>query len=147
MYGIMSWGTAYQTKLHKIKINQNNCIRVIFFANKRESPTPYFRLLEILQLENILKLKIGALVRKIQYRKKDIPLALYDLVQPASAVHNYKTRFATNQSLYRPFSITNYGLARITLVASQTWEAIPIKINFLPFDSFKKEYRLSLLGS
>ena len=40
-YGLMSWGTAYQTKLNKIKVSQNNCIRCIFFANKRESPTPY----------------------------------------------------------------------------------------------------------
>ena len=62
--------------------------RWIFFANKRESPTPYFTLLEILKLENIFKLKIGALVHKIQYQKKDTPPALYDLVQPASAVHN-----------------------------------------------------------
>ena len=66
-YGIMSWGTAYQTELHEIKISQNNCIRDIFFANKRESPTPYFRLLEILKLEKIFKLKIGALMHKIQY--------------------------------------------------------------------------------
>ena len=84
----MSWGTAYQTKLNKIKVSQNNCIRCIFFANKRESPTPYFTLLEILKLENIFKLKIGALVHKIQYQKKDTPPALYDLVQPASDVHN-----------------------------------------------------------
>ena len=146
-YGIMSWGTAYQTKLHKIKISQNNCIHGIVFANKRESPTPHFRLLEILKLENIFKLKIGALVHKIQDRKKDIPLALYDLVQQASAVHNYKTRYATNQNLYRPFSRTNYGLARFSVVASQTWEAIPIKIKCLPFDSFKKEFKLSLLDS
>ena len=72
-YGLMSWGTAYQTKLNKIKVSQNNCIRCIFFANKRESPTPYFTLLEILKLENIFKLKIGALVHKIQYQKKDTP--------------------------------------------------------------------------
>ena len=65
-YGLMSWGTAYQNKLNKIKVSQNNCIRCIFFANKRESPTPYFTLLEILKLENIFKLKIGALVHKIQ---------------------------------------------------------------------------------
>ena len=103
----MSWGTAYQTKLNKIKVSQNNCIRCIFFANKRESPTPYFTLLEILKLENIFKLKIGALVHKIQYQKKDTPPALYDLVQPASAVHNYNTRYATNQNLCRPFSRTN----------------------------------------
>ena len=67
-------------------VSQNNCIRCIFFANKRESPTPYFTLLEILKLENIFKLKIGALMHKIQYQKKDIPPALYDLVQPALAV-------------------------------------------------------------
>ena len=64
--GLMSWGTAYQNKLNKMKVSQNNCIRCIFFANKRESPTPYFTLLEILKLENIFKLKIGALVHKIQ---------------------------------------------------------------------------------
>ena len=48
-------------------------MRCIFFANKRENPTPYFTLLEILKLGNIFKLKIGALVRKIQYQKKDTP--------------------------------------------------------------------------
>ena len=63
----MSWGTAYQTKLNKIKVSQNNCIRCIFFA---KSPTPYFTLLEILKLENIFKLKIGAPVHNIQYQKR-----------------------------------------------------------------------------
>ena len=137
-YGIMSWGTAYQTKLHKIKISHNNCIRGVFFANKRENPTPCFRLLGIFKLENILKLKIGALVHKIQYRKKELPLALYGLVQPASAVHNYKNRYATNQNLYRPFSRTNYGLARFSVVASQTWEAIPTKLSVSPLTVLKK---------
>ena len=86
-YGLMSWSAAYQTKLNKIKISQNNCIRCIFFANKRESPTPYFTLLENVKLENVFKLKIGTLVHKLQYRKKDTPPALYDLAQQASAVH------------------------------------------------------------
>lgn len=66
-YGLMCWGTAYQTRLNKIKISQNNGIPIIFFASKRESSTPYFTLLEILRLENIFKLKIGSLVHKIQY--------------------------------------------------------------------------------
>ena len=72
-YGLMSWATAYQTKLNKIKVSQNNWICCIFCANKRESLTPYFTLLEILRLENIFKLKIGALVLKIQYQNKDTP--------------------------------------------------------------------------
>ena len=65
-YGLMSLG----------KITQNNCLRCIFFANKRESPTTYFTLLEILKLENIFKLKIGSLVHKIQYQKKKKHLSL-----------------------------------------------------------------------
>ena len=110
----MNWGTAYQTKLNTIKISQNNCMRCIFFANKRENPTPYFTLLEILKLENIFKLKIGALVHKIQYQKKDTPPVLYDFAQPASAVHNYNTRYATNQNLCRTFPKTKYDLARFS---------------------------------
>ena len=78
--------------------------------------------------------------------KKDTPPALYDLVQPAS-VHNYNTWYATNQNLCRPFSRTNYGLARFSVVASQTWEATPMKIKCLPSNSFKKEYKLFLLDS
>ncbi|CAH3142769.1 unnamed protein product, partial [Porites evermanni] len=41
----------------------------------------------------------------------DTPPGLYDLAHPASAVHNYNTRYATNQNLCRSFSKTNYGLA------------------------------------
>jgi len=95
---------------------------------------------QLIKSNLFLKLKIGALVHKIQYQKKDTPSALYDLVQPASAVHNYNARYATNQNLCRPFSRTNYGLARFSVVASQTWEATPMKIKCLPLNSFQKEY-------
>ena len=40
-------------------------------------------------------------------QENDTPPALYHLVQPASAVHNYNTRYATNQNLRRSFSRTN----------------------------------------
>lgn len=142
----MCWGTAYQTRLNKIKISQNNCIHSTFFTSERESPAPYFTLLEILKIENILKLKIGSLVHKIQYQKKNIPLVLYDLAQPASAVHKYYTGYATNQNLFRPFSRTNYGLSRFSVVTSQTWQTIPIEIKCLPSKSFNKENKLFLLG-
>ena len=38
-------------------------------------------------------------------------------------------------------------VARFSAVASQTWEATPIKIKCLPLNSFKKEYKLFLLDS
>ena len=80
-YGFMSWGTACQTKLSNIKVSQNICLWCIFFANKRESPAPYFTLLGILILESIFKSKLAGLVHKIQFHKKETPPAFYDLVQ------------------------------------------------------------------
>ena len=41
-YELMSWGTAYLTKLNRIKVSQNKCLCCIFVANKRESLTPYY---------------------------------------------------------------------------------------------------------
>ena len=53
-YGLMSWGTAYQSRLKKIKIKQNDCLRCIFFAkNKRV-------LLLIIQSQKFLKLKTSS---------------------------------------------------------------------------------------
>ena len=146
-YGLMSWGTACQTKLNKVKIRQNKCLRIIFFANKRESSTPYYVLLEILKLENIFKFKIGSLIHKILYLRKEAPPALYDLVLPVSEIHNYSTRYATNRNLYRPASRTNYGLARFKVTASKIWETIPIEIKCMLHHAFKNEYKRFLLSS
>ena len=38
-------------------------------------------------------------------------------------------------------------LARFSVVASQTWEATPMKIKCLPLNSLKKEHKLFLLDS
>ena len=120
----MSWGTACQTKLNKIKIGQNKCIRSIFFANKRESSTPNYALLQILKLQNVFKFKIVHL-------KGETPPALYDLVLSTSEVHNYNTIYATNQNLYRPASRTCYGLAIFKVTASKIWEKVPAEIKCL----------------
>ena len=147
-YGLMRWGTACQTKLRKIEVSQNNGLRCIFFANKRENPASYFTLLGILKLESIFKLKIAGPLHKTQFQKqKKTPPALYGLVQLASKAHNYGTRYGTNQNLHRPPSRSNYGLARFRVVASQIWEELPIEVKCLPFNTIKKEYKRLLQDS
>ena len=56
-------------------------------------------------------------------------------------------KFATSQNLYRPFSRTYYGLARFRVVASQTWETIPMGVKCLPYNDFEKKCKLFLLDS
>lgn len=85
-------------------------------------------------------------MHKMQYQQKQTPPALYELAQLAFGVDNYyNTRYAANQNLYRPSSRTNYGLARFSIVESQTWETIPIEVKCLPYNTFKKEYIKLLL--
>ena len=64
------------------------------------------------------------------------------MILPASKVHNYNTRYATNQNLYRPASRTNYGLARFKVIASKIWETIPTEMKCLSHTKFQKEYKL-----
>ena len=67
-YGIMSWGNTYPSRLTKVQIKQNKCIRCIFFSHNRESSAPYLKLLDILNTDSIFKLKISLLAHKISQR-------------------------------------------------------------------------------
>ena len=58
---------------------------------------------------------------------KHLLLSMICRVQLASKVHNYSTRYATNQNLYKPPSRSNYGLASFRVVASQIWKELPIE--------------------
>ena len=88
-YGIMSWGNTYKTRSTKIKSKQNNCVRCVLFAHKRESSLPYFNLLEILNFDNIYKYKVSLLAHKLTNNSLDTPEALSELFLKVSDVHSY----------------------------------------------------------
>ena len=64
-YGIMSWGITYSTNLTEIRTKQNKCIRSIFFANRMESATIYYKRLGILNFDSIIKFKIVTFAKKL----------------------------------------------------------------------------------
>ena len=64
--GIMSWGSACKTRLTTVLTKQNQCIWCMFFAHRTESAKIYHALLEILELNNIYKLRIALFVHKIK---------------------------------------------------------------------------------
>ena len=53
-YGPLSWGNIYKTRLIKLRVKQNKCVRSIFLAHSRENSTPYYNLLGILNFGKIL---------------------------------------------------------------------------------------------
>ena len=144
-YGLMSWGTTYKSKLNQFSSKLNKCVKCIFFANRRENPSPYYKLLGILKLDNLIKFKAATFVSQIRNRGNEIPELFSELLVPVSSVHSYNTRYASQDNYYRPAARTNYGKFSFKFFASQLWETIPVFLKSLPCNSFKKEYKNFLL--
>ena len=144
-YGIASWGSACKTRLHKIKTKLNKCVRSMFFADSRDSAMPYFRLLEILTLENIYKFKVAIFTHKIINNTSNIPTIFKGTLTLASEVHSYNTRFVSEHNFYRPRIRNNYGAATFAFAGCKIWENIPSKLKTLPYNNFYKQYKFHLL--
>jgi len=145
-YGILSWGNNYKTRLNKLRIKQNKCMRNIFFAHSREHSTPYYNLLEILNLDNILKFKTAVFTHKI-LEKKDIPAIFSDFIIPAEDIHPHKTRYATQGNLHRSSIRTDYGKFMFRYKAVQVWESVPSHLKCLTEPAFRKQYKKFFLIS
>ena len=137
--GIMSWGSACKTRLTRVLIKQNQCIWCMFFAHKIESAKIYHALLEILELNNICKLRIALFVHKIQNDKKGIPAIFSDALTPASEIHCHNTRYAWSQNFYSISTTTRHRQSTFQFSASKIWESVPISLKKLPYNSFKKQ--------
>ena len=146
-YGLASWGSACQTRLPEsglacwtpiwqiVRKKLNKCIRSIFFTSQRENAPIYYNCLH--NLDNIFNIKIASPVYKLKCHPSNVPAALHKLIAPSwSGVHNYNTRYASKDNLYRPVSRINYGLSRFTSIASRVWEKVPYSLKILLFSSF-----------
>ena len=80
------------------------CAFHFFLQKKGKNADPYYKLLDILNLENAFNFKISTLVHKIKYDKTNIPEPFIELIPSASEIHNYNTRYASNSNLHRPAS-------------------------------------------
>ena len=88
-YGIMSWGNTYPSRLTKVQTKQN----CIFFSHNSESSAPYFKPLDILNIDNIFKLEISLLAHKISQNVVNIPEVFQNYPVKVSDIHSCSTRY------------------------------------------------------
>ena len=117
-----------------------------FFAYRQENLGPYCKLLEILKLENLVKLKIATFISQIRNKGNNIPHLFSELLLPVSNIHSHSARYATQDSYYRIHARTNYGKFSFNFFASKLWESIPMSQELLPPNSFRAHYKLHLLS-
>ena len=147
-----SWPFLFQVKnkAKTIKIVQARrrllCVRCIFFAYRQENLGPFFKLLWILKLENLVKLKIATFISQIRNKGNNIPHLFSELLLPVSNTHSHSTRYATQDNYYRIHARANYVKFSFKFFASKLWESMPMSLKLLPPNSFRAHYKLHLLS-
>ena len=144
----MSWGNTYSTTFKQLNTKQNNCIRSTFFINNRESALPYYQLLDILKLENIVKLKTSILTHKLFTNNPiSVPSLFHEFLLPVTNVHSYNTKYAARYNFYRQKIRTQFGKFTFKYSTSILWESIPLCFKQLTTtNSFKRQYKVNLIS-
>ena len=141
----MSWGNTYPSRLTKVQTKQNKCIRCIFFSHNRESSAPYFKLLDILNIDNIFRLKISLLAHKISQNEANIPEVFQKYLKKVCDIHSYNTRYASNFNFHVPCVRLNCGKHTFKFAITKIWEETPTNIKTVNYFQFKKQYKRILL--
>ena len=89
----------------------------------------FYKLLDILKFDNIVKLSTCILAQKI-FNKSS---------------HITRTRYASKGNFHRPKVRTNTGKFTFVYVASKLWETVPTNLKWLSISNFKKRYKDRLL--
>ena len=144
-YAVVVWGNTYQSNLNKLCSLQNKCIRCMFFADSRESSQVFYKLLDILKFDNIVKLSTCTLAHKIFNKSSYIPSLFHDSLTIVSSLHKYNTRYASKGNFHRPKVRTNTGKFTFVYAASKLWETVPTNLKRLSINGFKKRYKNHLL--
>lgn len=114
-------------------------------CTSKEGTSPYHKLLGILKLDGIYRFRICFLAHKINNRTDSIPDVFLDVLTPACEKHYYKTRFASNFNFFSARVYTNTGKSSFKFSRSKIWETVPTDLKYMPYNTFKKEWKRQLL--
>ena len=122
IYGVLSWGTTYQTTLQPLFILQKKALRLITFSPFDAHTSPIFKRLSILKLYDLTNYCIAVFMFKLNNNL--LPHKFQLLFKKVSDVHMYHTRSATKQNLYLPKARTNFGKFNIKYIGSKIWNSL-----------------------
>ena len=114
-YGIILWGSAYDTYLSKLIITQKKIIRAITYAPYNAHSEPLFKLLNILKLPDLYKLYASKYMFSVI--SNSLPCPLLNIFTLAQDTHGHNTRHSktlklkvkTTRTMVATKSILNMG--------------------------------------
>ena len=142
-YGILSWSTATQQQLNRLRVLQNKALRFITFSRPDVSMLPLYSKLNVLPLNKLI------LLHQATYTycfSNNILPSVFDMFCKKPA-YSFNTRFSKhNFSL--PIHNSVLKDRSIKVIGPKVWTDVPLEIKVLPFrKSFTKKLKKTLLSS
>ena len=138
LYGCQIWGQTDSKSFNKIKILQNNAIRLITFAESfYDHVTPIYKELKLLKLRDMVTLNNFLLI--YDYFNKNLPISFNNFFYLASDVHSHGTRTAVSGQLFIPDSESvHYGCNSIKIASILSWNNFIKKFPSVDFFNFSR---------
>ena len=123
-YGISIWGSASKSKLHKLEISQNKCVRNVCNVNYKSSCSPLYNTLGVLKLSDLYLSILGKIM--FLHGRDELPHAIQRLFTPNDQFHDHNTRSKKNPHICarRSASISKTFLYQ----APKLWSSLHSKI-------------------
>ena len=119
-YASIIWGQNNNLQLNRVVSLQNKAIKVINFADPRESPSISYKTSRILRIRDFIKLQNFMFAH--DSINNQLPLTLCNTFTLLLNTHSHLTRTAQNFNVALPIIRTStYGLNSITSQAASEW--------------------------
>ena len=140
LYGITIWENTYATHLKRLKSLQNKAVKVIAGGQYFDHATAYYKLLNILKIEDLYTLEVAKVMHKFSRNK--LLNKFFSFFTLINAIHTRTTRLASsNLNLYIPLYQTEKMQRFFKFEGVSIWNSVPQDMKILSFDSFKIQFK------
>ena len=131
-YGILSWGTASNQQLNRLRVLQNKALRYISFSYIDIEMLPLYSQFKVLPLSNLITLQQASFM--FSYEKNLLPETLQSYFKKPS--HRYTTRYA-RENYTLPSKISRITETSMRVIGPRVWAKVP---KVLKESAFRKTF-------
>ena len=143
-YGILCWGSTFETYLNRLQVLQNRAIRNMMRAPRFFRLDNYFLNLRILKVRDLYNLEVAKFMHS--HNNKTLPDCFLSFFRESSQNHTHYTR-ASNDILYNTIRCrTARGQRSIRFHGPKVWNDIPRSTKEVSKLVFKKQFKTILLS-
>ena len=145
LYDIINWGNTFEKYLKRLRILQNNVVKVLGGGRWQDHASAYYSQLNILKLEDLYTYEVAKLMHK--YSQNKLPKNLSSFFTPVNAIHSRTTRLASSGlNLSLPFYRIEKLQRSYKFQGVMIWNSVPQKMKMLSFNQFKIRLKKHLIS-